>query len=109
MQILKNFFRKNDESNSNPKMKAIEHNLKMHGLETTELIHQFHLERLKEQQEVENADLGVVTIRAQFIDNLLKVEIMNARNLHQKDSNGEFRKFMVCQARGQSQVAHYRC
>ncbi|KAK6635250.1 hypothetical protein RUM44_000501 [Polyplax serrata] len=88
VQILKNFFRKNDESNSNPKMKAIEHNLKMHGLETTELIHQFHLERLKEQQEVENADLGVVTIRAQFIDNLLKVEIMNARNLHQKDSNG---------------------
>lgn len=89
LQILKNFFRKTDDSNSNPKLKSIEHNLRLHGLETFELIHQFHLERLKEQEELEGADLGIVTIRAQFIDNLLKVEVMNARNLHPKDSNGK--------------------
>lgn len=52
------------------------------------MIHQFNLERLKEQEEMENADLGLLTVRLQFIDNLLRVEVMNARNLKSKDSNG---------------------
>ncbi|EEB13180.1 conserved hypothetical protein [Pediculus humanus corporis] len=88
LQILKNFFKKTEDSKSNTKLASIEHNLRLHGLETWELIHQFHLERFKEQEEMENANLGYVTVRGQFVDNLLKIEIMNARNLHPKDSNG---------------------
>lgn len=94
LQILKNFFRKTDEENSNSKLKQVEHKLRLHGLETGELIHQFHLERFKEQEELEDADLGVITVRAQFLENLLKVEVMNARNLHPKDSNGKRHNFV---------------
>ncbi|KAL0270000.1 UNVERIFIED_CONTAM: hypothetical protein PYX00_007554 [Menopon gallinae] len=93
VQILKEFFKKGDDCCSGGKtedacLKKIENLLELHGLETWELIHQFNLERLKEQNELEDADLGMLTIRAQFMESVLKIEVMNARNLKGKDSNG---------------------
>lgn len=95
VQILKEFFKKGDDCCSGVKsddtcLKKIENLLELHGLETWELIHQFNLERLREQNELENSDLGMLTIRAQFLETVLKIEVMNARNLKGKDSNGMF-------------------
>lgn len=88
-----NFFKKGEDgmkdTSCTSSLSKIEHLLRLHGLETWELIHQFNLERLQEQEEMQNADLGMLTVRVQFVENLLRVDIMNARNLKPKDSNGE--------------------
>lgn len=74
---------------SSETLKRVEYLLKIHGMETRELIHQYHLERWQEQQAISEPKLGILTVRAQFIENVLKLEIMNARNLIPTDSNGK--------------------
>lgn len=70
-------------------LEKIERLLKLHGLETAELIHRYHQERLEEQKEIEEPIYGLVTVKAYFIDNSLNIQILNARNLRCMDSNGE--------------------
>lgn len=70
-------------------LQKIEHLLKLHGLETAELIHRYHTERLEEQKEIEEPIYGLITVKAHFIDNSLNIQILNARNLHSMDNNGE--------------------
>lgn len=91
VQIMKRSFRQDSKDNSfeSETLKRVEYLLKLHGMETRELIHQFHLERWQEQQTVTEPKMGMLTVRAQFIDDNLKIEIMNARNLTPTDSNGE--------------------
>lgn len=88
---MKRSFRQDSKDNSfeSETLKRVEYLLKLHGMETRELIHQFHLERWQEQQTVTEPKMGMLTVRAQFIDDNLKIEIMNARNLTPTDSNGE--------------------
>lgn len=69
--------------------------LKLHGMETRELIHQYYLERWQEQKAITEPTIGVLTVRAQFVEDHLKLEIMNARNLTPTDSNGEHYLFLV--------------
>lgn len=78
-----------DETANVQVLEKIDRLLKLHGLETAELIHQYHQERLEEQKEIEEPIYGLVTVKAHFIDNLLNIQILNARNLHCMDSNGE--------------------
>lgn len=70
-------------------LEKIERLLKLHGLETAELIHRYHQERLEEQKEIEEPIYGLVTVKAYFIDNSLNIQILNARNLRCMDSNGK--------------------
>jgi hypothetical protein len=58
-------------------------------METWELIHQYHLERREEQMTMEAATYGLITVRMQFVEDLLRIEILNARNLHPMDANGK--------------------
>lgn len=50
-------------------------------METRELIHQYYLERNEEQKTMEVARFGLLTVRIQFDENVLRLEILNARNL----------------------------
>ncbi|XP_045499382.1 protein unc-13 homolog 4B isoform X2 [Colias croceus] len=86
--MIRSFRQDNKEIYSSDTLKRVEYLLKLHGMETRELIHQYHLERWQEQQAVSEPKMGLLTVRAQFIENNLKIEIMNARNLVATDSNG---------------------
>ncbi|GLH12149.1 Synaptotagmin 1 [Gryllus bimaculatus] len=90
-KILVGFFRQGEEHSSACNTEAlheIEDLLSLHSMETWQLIHRFHLERLAEQKAMETACWGLITIKAQFVEDLLRIQILNARNLHPKDSNG---------------------
>lgn len=87
--MIRSFRQDNKDTYSSETLKRVEYLLKLHGMETRELIHQFHLERWQEQQTIQEPKMGMLTVRAQFIDDILKIEIMNARNLTPADSNGK--------------------
>lgn len=42
---------------------SVEQTLQLHGAETADLIHQYYLERLKQQQTMENTPHGQLTVR----------------------------------------------
>lgn len=84
------FFRQDENSKNSEILKQIEKMLELHGMETTELIHQYYIERLNEQNTMEDSNFGQITVRALFGDDILKIQIMNARNLKPMDSNGWF-------------------
>lgn len=50
---------------------------------------QVHVSRLKEQQDMVSATNGLLTVRLQFVHDMLRIEVMNARNLKPMDSNGK--------------------
>lgn len=84
-----------DETANVKVLEKIEHLLELHGLETAELIHRYHQERIKEQNELEESEYGQITVKAQFADNSLNIQILNARKLRPVDSNGKRRKIDI--------------
>ncbi|XP_011633432.1 protein unc-13 homolog 4B isoform X2 [Pogonomyrmex barbatus] len=78
-----------DEAANVQVLEKIERLLKLHGLETAELIHRYHQERMEEQKEIEEPIYGLITVKAFFVDNSLNIQILNARNLRCMDSNGK--------------------
>ena len=62
----------------------IRHLLKLHGSESGYLIQQYHLERMA--QTCDDVQLGTVAVRAVFVDDKLKVDVLNARNLKRTDA-----------------------
>ncbi|XP_065338040.1 protein unc-13 homolog 4B isoform X3 [Cloeon dipterum] len=69
--------------------------LKMHSLDTSELIQQYFLNRYEEQKLLthtpsQNSEqcCGLLTVKCMFQDQYLKIEILNGRNLRPTDSNG---------------------
>jgi len=60
----------------------------LHTLDTVDLIHEYYLERLQKQKETEEANEGVLTVKLIFINNVLKVDILNANGIKAMDSNG---------------------
>ncbi|KAH8410713.1 hypothetical protein KR215_009957 [Drosophila sulfurigaster] len=66
----------------------IETRLDLYALETSELIHQYYLDRLKYQKEESTVIFGQLAISAQFTDSELTLKILNARNLRPMDKNG---------------------
>lgn len=57
-------------------------------MDTTELVHQYYLEKLREQKGMLEATDGVLTVKLIFIDNVLRIDILNAHRLKSKDSSG---------------------
>lgn len=95
LHTLIRFFNLGADETSNVKvLEKIEGLLKLHGLETAELVHRYYEERVETQKEMDEAVYGMLTVRAQFTgNNCLNVQILNARNLMPMDSNGEFEFF----------------
>ncbi|KAI4490005.1 hypothetical protein M0804_004187 [Polistes exclamans] len=79
-----------DETSNVQVLEKIEELLKLHGLETAELIHRYNQDRLNEQKEMEETIYGLLTVKASFSNNSLNIQILNARNLRPMDSNGDF-------------------
>ncbi len=80
------------------KLRKVERLLRLHGMETPDLTYQFYVQRLLEQKKLQSMGdahyQGLLTIRAQFVDDVLSIEIMNARNIKPMDSNGKKKSFI---------------
>ncbi|CAH1393927.1 unnamed protein product, partial [Nezara viridula] len=88
LEILVGFFKQSENLKNNENYITIRKLLKFHGMETDELIHSYYLERLREQKMMKEATMGMLTIRAQFVHYMLRIEVLNARNLIPHDKNG---------------------
>ncbi|XP_031620349.1 protein unc-13 homolog 4B isoform X3 [Contarinia nasturtii] len=76
----------------------IENLLQLHSYETSDLIHQYYIQRYKDQQAMDSAPLGQLTVRYGFSDdNCLEIEVVNARNLVPIASNGSCDPFVRIQ------------
>ena len=90
LEILVGFFKQSENLENNETYVAIRKLLKFHGMETDELIHSYYLERLMEQKTMKEPTMGMLTVRAQFVQFVLRIEVLNARNLIPHDKNGEY-------------------
>lgn len=66
------------------KVKQINFLLERYGLNTQKLIHQYFIDRYQMQQKISRSPFhpyGLLSINCYFIDNTLKLEILNAKNL----------------------------
>lgn len=87
--------RESQNASDRETLDQIERLLQLHGYETTDLIHQYYIDRLKEQELAkEESIFGMLTVQCFFKNNVLELEIMNARNLRPMDSNGTCDSFV---------------
>lgn len=56
-------------------LEVIDRLLELHGYETSDLIHQYYIERAKEQQALDSTPYGQLTVRCWFNENTLEVRI----------------------------------
>lgn len=91
------FFNLGADEVSNVKvLEKIEKVLKLHGLESSELIHRYYVDRLAEQIAADNNtasdpkafSYGILTVKAYFFNESLNVLLLNARHLKSLDNNG---------------------
>jgi len=87
--VLFGFLRKGNETEcTSDTIKKLEGLLHLHALDTVDLIHEYYLERLRDQTELQDAAEGVLTVKLIFINDVLKVDVLNANNIKAMDSNG---------------------
>lgn len=70
-------------------IERLESKLYFHALDTDDLIYEYYLKRLEVQKETKEASEGVLTVKLLFINNILKMDILNAHRLRSMDYNGE--------------------
>ncbi|XP_025408650.1 protein unc-13 homolog 4B isoform X2 [Sipha flava] len=85
--ILLGFLQK-DNGYKSETIQKLEALLLLHTLDTVDLIHEYYLERHRKQNELQEANEGVLTVKLVFINDVLKVDILNANNIKPMDSNG---------------------
>lgn len=90
--MLFGFLRKdNNTEYKSETIQKLEALLHLHTLDTVNLIHEYYLERLQKQKEIQEANEGVLTVKLIFINNVLKVDVLNANGIKAMDSNGIFK------------------
>nr|XP_032823287.1 BAI1-associated protein 3-like [Petromyzon marinus] len=67
---------------------VLEKKLRLKTLSTVELIEEFYLERIKEQELCHQSGLGELRVRCWHAESRLHVEVLNATGLPAMDSNG---------------------
>lgn len=65
--------RANNSSSDHATLEAIEQLLTLHGFETGDLIHQYYIERSREQQKMTDHPYGQLTVRCNFTEQNLEV------------------------------------
>lgn len=73
-----------DESEMSKKIERIDYLLECYGLNTSRLIHQYYKDRYEMQQEINKTPFnpyGILTVYCYFDSNILRIEILNGRNL----------------------------
>ena len=85
--IVDSCFRDPDAETEDETLTKIRWLLKLHGMDSSDLIHQYRLERIQltSSQEV---GLGSMTVRAVFVNDSLNINVLNARNLIPMDYDG---------------------
>lgn len=87
--MLFGFLRKDNETEyKSETIKNLKSLLYLHTLDTVDLIHEYYLERHQEQKDMPEANEGVLTVKLIFINDVLKVDILNANNIKAMDNNG---------------------
>ncbi|XP_050543331.1 protein unc-13 homolog 4B isoform X2 [Daktulosphaira vitifoliae] len=86
--MLFGFLRSGDETEKSETIQKLEALLRLHTLETDELIHEYYLERYHEQQNLQDSEQGILSIKVIFINDSLNIEVLNANNIRAMDSNG---------------------
>lgn len=71
--------------------RAVKQRLKLHKTDTDTLIELYYEDRLMEQQRVNEANYGVLSVRAYYHHDSLCVEVLKARDVIPLDPNGKFR------------------
>ena len=106
LHTLIQFFNLGADELANMKvLEKIEKVLKLYGLETTELIHRYYTDRLTEQNAIDNEPYGMLTVKAYFFQDLLNIQILNARNLRSTDSAGKYYTIVLYYRGGSSIVS----
>lgn len=84
-----------EEKQDKAALQRIQETLDLHSLETADLVHQYYVEQLREQEKLEKAPYGQLTVHAKInAENVLELEILSARNLRPMDSNGSCDPFV---------------
>lgn len=86
--MLFGFLRSGNETEKSETIQKLEALLYLHTLDTVDLIHEYYLERLEEQNQLQETKEGVLTVKLIFINDTLKVDVLSANNIKSKDSNG---------------------
>ena len=87
LYIVDNCLRDPDAETEDEILTKIRWLLKIHGMDTSDLIHHYRLERMK-LADSQDVGLGSMTVRAVFVDDALNINVLTARNLIPMDSNG---------------------
>ncbi|XP_066150952.1 protein unc-13 homolog 4B isoform X3 [Euwallacea fornicatus] len=75
-------------------LRRTEETLRINGLETCDLIHEVHLDLANKFDELTESPFGEISFRCKFDGDILKIEVMNARDLAVMDSNGTTDSFV---------------
>lgn len=69
-------------------IKKLEIQLMLHTLSSEELIEKYYLQRLQEQNEMKESNEGFITVSLVFINNVLRIEMLNDHCIGSMDSHG---------------------
>lgn len=81
LHSLSKFFKQLNESIDLSNITDLEQQLQVHEMDTWQLVHRYRMEQLSEQKAMQTASHGLLTVRMMFMEEILKIEILNARNL----------------------------
>jgi hypothetical protein len=88
LQNVSEIFKQLNENIDLSNLTDLEQLLQVHQMDTWELVHQYRMEQLSEQKTMQTSSQGLLTVRMMFMDDILKIEILNARNLKPISSKG---------------------
>ncbi|XP_054282046.1 protein unc-13 homolog 4B-like [Macrosteles quadrilineatus] len=85
---LENFFGRFEMLSDHNLFAVIQRRLNILGSSTPDLILQVHKIRMAEQNDSKDQTLGVLNVKLRFVENTLRIEVLNAKNLKAMDTNG---------------------
>ncbi|CAH1161909.1 unnamed protein product [Phyllotreta striolata] len=94
LNLMMGSFKNPNEYDSCDVLSKTEQLLRIHGMETGDLIHEVHKNMQKKFKETTESPYGEISVRAKFQDTSLTVEVMNASNLMAMDWNGSCDSFV---------------
>ncbi|KAL1506494.1 hypothetical protein ABEB36_005849 [Hypothenemus hampei] len=94
LTLMLGVYKNPDDCSSCAPLKNTERILKIHGLETSDLIHEVHLELANQFDQLHESPYGEISLRCKFDEDILKIEVINARDLAVMDSNGTSDSFV---------------
>lgn len=80
--------KKENETEKSENIQKLEEILRLHSMDTEDLIHEYFLERHQVTKETQEETEGTLAVKLIFINDVLKIDILNASNIRAMDSNG---------------------